>query len=68
VDAKGDSQVIRAYVPLAEMFGYVTQLRTMTSGRGVSSMMFSHYEKVPNNIANGILENVKGSNQQVENA
>ena len=68
VDAKGDSQVIRAYVPLAEMFGYVTQLRTMTSGRGVSSMMFSHYEKVPDNIAQGILENVKGSNQQVENA
>jgi translation elongation factor EF-G len=40
----------------------------MTSGRGVSSMMFSHYEKVPDNIAQGILENVKGSNQQVENA
>lgn len=67
VDSKGDSQVIRAIVPLSQMFGYVTTLRTMTSGRGQSSMHFSHYEKVPDSIAQEILDSVKGD-QKVENA
>ncbi len=65
VDAKGDSQVIRGKVPLAEMFGYVTTLRTITSGRGVSSVMFSHYEEVPNSIAQDVLEKVRGKVENV---
>ena len=51
MDTRGGAQVIRAKVPLAEMFGYSTTLRSMTQGRGTYSMEFSHYEEVPNNIA-----------------
>ena len=50
------SQVIRAHVPLAEMFGYSTDLRSMTQGRGTYVMMFSHYEEVPGNIADKVLK------------
>jgi elongation factor G len=49
-------KVIYAKVPLSEMFGYVTNLRSLTEGRGTSSMEFSHYEKVPANIAQEIIE------------
>ena len=49
-------KVIYAKVPLSEMFGYVTNLRSLTEGRGTSSMEFSHYEKVPGNIAQEIIE------------
>ncbi len=50
-EERGGSQIIRAHVPLAEMFGYVNELRSMTSGRASYSMQFSHYEEVPRNIA-----------------
>ena len=56
VDEKAGSQVIKCTVPLSEMFGYVTQLRTMSSGRATSSMEFSHYAEVPRGIADSILE------------
>jgi elongation factor G len=65
VDTRGDGQVIKAKVPLSELFGYVTTLRTVTSGRGVSTMTFSHYEPVPNSIAEGILAKVKGKAEKV---
>jgi len=49
-------KVIEAFVPLAEMFGYATSLRSITHGRGASTMEFSHYEQVPHNITQGIIE------------
>ena len=52
---RGDAQVVAADVPLAEMFGYSTQLRSMTQGRAVYSMQFDHYEDVPKNIADEIV-------------
>jgi len=52
---RGDAQVVSADVPLAEMFGYSTQLRSMTQGRAVYSMQFDHYEDVPKNIAEEII-------------
>jgi translation elongation factor G len=51
---------VKAKVPLAEMFGYVTSLRTITSGRATSSMTFSHYEAVSSSIARQVLEEVGG--------
>jgi len=51
MDSRGSTQVIRAFVPLAEMFGYVTDLRSMSQGRASSSMEFSNYAEVPANIA-----------------
>jgi elongation factor G len=47
--------VVDAFVPLAEMFGYTTQLRSMTQGRGSNSMEFDHYEEVPPNVAQEII-------------
>ena len=55
MDTKGGAQVIKVKVPLAEMFGYVTVLRTLTSGRATSSMEFSHYAEVPTNVAKEVL-------------
>ncbi len=60
MDAKSGARVIKAVVPLAEQFGYVTVLRTLSSGRATSTMEFSHYAEVPRNIALTVLENVKG--------
>ena len=51
---------IQAEVPLSEMFGYVTQLRTITSGRASSTMEFSHYQDAPKNIAQDVIEKAKG--------
>ena len=56
MEARGNAQVILAYVPLAQMFGYVGNLRSMSQGRAQYSMVFSHYEQVPNNIAEGIIK------------
>ena len=50
MEAVNGAQLIRAFVPLAEMFGYATSLRSRTQGRGVYSMVFDHYEEVPKNI------------------
>ena len=60
MDMKGKDQSIRAIVPLSEMFGYVTALRTMSSGRAYSSMIFSHYAQVPNNIADDVIAKAEG--------
>jgi elongation factor G len=60
MESKAGSRVIRAKVPLAENFGYVTVLRTLTSGRATSTMEFSHFEEVPAEISNRIVEITKG--------
>jgi elongation factor G len=60
MESKAGSRVIKAKVPLAEKFGYVTVLRTLTSGRATSTMEFSHFEEVPAAIANKIVEITKG--------
>jgi len=60
MDQRGDSQVIRAQVPLSEMFGYSTILRSMSQGRAVYSMQFAHYEEVPKSKAEEIVAKVRG--------
>ncbi len=60
MDTRGNAQVIKAKVPLSEMFGYVTQLRSMSSGRATSTMEFSHYSPAPNNIAEEVIAKSKG--------
>ena len=60
MDTRGNAQVIKAKVPLSEMFGYVTQLRSLSSGRATSTMEFSHYAPTPNNIAEEIIAKNKG--------
>jgi elongation factor G len=62
MDTKGTSTVVKASVPLSELFGYITDLRTISSGRATASLTFSHYEPVPNNIAETVIANVKGQN------
>jgi elongation factor G len=59
-ETKAGSRVIKAKVPLAEQFGYVTTLRTLTSGRATSTMEFSHYQEVPFDIARVVLERITG--------
>ena len=61
MDTKAGSQVIKADVPLSELFGYVTDLRTLTSGRATANLTFDHYEQVPSNLAEGIVAKVKGT-------
>jgi elongation factor G len=51
---------VKAKVPLSEQFGYVTVLRTITSGRATSTMEFSHYAEVPNNVSKEIIEKASG--------
>ena len=60
MEARGNSQVIRANVPLGQMFGYVTDLRSMTQGRATSTMQFARYEEVPAAIAEEIMAKVAG--------
>ncbi|MGM0647741.1 MAG: elongation factor G [Bacteroidota bacterium] len=60
VSAKSGSQIIDAEVPLAEMFGYVTALRTIASGRATSSMEFSHFAECPKDVTEAVLKKVKG--------
>jgi len=55
MEPRGGAQVVRGFVPLAEMFGYATDLRSKTQGRGVYTMQFSHYAEVPKNIADSII-------------
>jgi elongation factor G len=59
LDERGTSRVVRAHVPLAEMFGYATELRSMTQGRAAYSMEFSHYAEVPSNLANELIAKSK---------
>ena len=56
IDAKGGQTILNAQVPLAEMFGYATDLRSATQGRGVSSMEFDHYAPVSQSVAQEILK------------
>ncbi|HPI81443.1 MAG TPA: elongation factor G, partial [Cyclobacteriaceae bacterium] len=61
MDTRGGAQVVKADVPLAELFGYVTDLRTITSGRAAASLTFSHYAPVPKNLAEKVIEETKGA-------
>lgn len=65
METKAGARVIKAKVPLAEQFGYVTVLRTLSSGRATSTMEFSHFEPVSDNIAKTILDKVKGRTELV---
>ena len=59
MESRGTTQVVRAFVPLAQMFGYVTDLRSMSQGRATSSMEFSHYAEVPGNLASELVQKSK---------
>ena len=60
MDDRLGAKVVRADVPLSEMFGYVTTLRTLSSGRATSTMEFSHYTTCPKNISDAVIAKVKG--------
>ena len=60
MDDRNNAKVIKAFVPLSEMFGYVTSLRTLSSGRATSSMEFEKYEAAPQNIAEDVIAKAKG--------
>ena len=61
MDSKGGGQIIKADVPLSELFGYVTDLRTITSGRSSASLTFSHYDPVPTNLQAEIIKKSQGN-------
>ena len=61
MEAQNDAQVLNCDVPLREMFGYATDLRSMTQGRGIFSMEFSQYEEVPRNVAEAIISKNQGN-------
>ena len=64
MDDRAGSKVVKAIVPLSEMFGYVTSLRTLSSGRATSTMEFSHYAETPRNISDEVIASIKGVNQE----
>ena len=64
MDDRAGSKVVKAIVPLSEMFGYVTSLRTLSSGRATSTMEFSHYAETPRNISDEVITSIKGVNQE----
>jgi elongation factor G len=64
--ARSDAQVIKAIVPLSEMFGYATTLRSMTQGRAVYSMQFARYEEAPKSVQEQIVEMNKGKVKPIE--
>ncbi|MFI3278508.1 MAG: elongation factor G [Rikenellaceae bacterium] len=66
MESKGTARVVKAKVPLSEMFGYVTVLRTISSGRATSSMEFSHFEEVPAGLAKEIIEKSSGKVKGLE--
>lgn len=61
MDDRNGSKVVKAIVPLSEMFGYVTTLRTLSSGRATSTMEFSHYEQTPSNIQEEVIKKARGN-------
>lgn len=67
INMRKDGQVVKALVPLAEMFGYATKLRSITQGRAIYTMQFHHYEEVPQQIADMIIEKVKGKTKETLN-
>ena len=58
MEPRANTQVIRSMVPLAEMFGYATELRSMTQGRGVYAMEFDHYQQLPTHLAEEVVKGV----------
>ena len=64
MDDRAGSKVVAAEVPLSEMFGYVTSLRTLSSGRATSTMEFSHYAQTPSNISEEVISEIKGNTQE----
>jgi elongation factor G len=60
IEHRAGSQVIKSMVPLSEMFGYATDIRSKTQGRATYTMQFAHYEEVPKNISEQIIAKVKG--------
>ena len=62
MDDRAGSKVVKAEVPLSEMFGYVTALRTLSSGRATSTMEFDHYAETPTNISEGVIAEINGKN------
>jgi elongation factor G len=64
MDDRAGAKVVKAIVPLSEMFGYVTSLRTLSSGRATSTMEFSHYAQTPSNISEDVITSIKGNNQE----
>jgi elongation factor G len=60
MDDRNGAKVVKAKVPLSEMFGYVTQLRTITSGRATSTMEFSNFAEAPKNVATEVIKKAKG--------
>jgi elongation factor G len=66
MDVKGKSQAMKAKVPLSEMFTYANDLRSITGGRGMYTMRFSHYEEVPHKIASGIIAQYQATKKQEE--
>ena len=63
MDDRAGSKVVKAIVPLSEMFGYVTSLRTLSSGRATSTMEFSHYAETPSNISQEVIASIKGNKE-----
>jgi elongation factor G len=61
MDDRAGSKVVKAIVPLSEMFGYVTSLRTLSSGRATSTMEFSHYSETPRNVSDEVIATIKGN-------
>jgi elongation factor G len=59
-EARGNAQVVKAFVPLASMFGYTTDLRSATQGRATSSMEFAYYQQLPEHLAKEIIEKRRG--------
>lgn len=60
ISPKGDAQAIRVVVPLSEMFGYATRLRSLSQGRAIFTMEFDHYERVPENVLEGLISKLRG--------
>jgi len=60
ISRRAEVQVVDARVPLSEMFGYATSLRSLSQGRAVFTMEFSHYERVPEKVSEGIMTRVQG--------
>src|SRR6185436_17764261 len=60
MEARGSTQIINSRVPLSEMFGYATDLRSRTQGRGSYSMHFDRYEQAPNSVSDAVIKNVQG--------
>jgi elongation factor G len=61
MEPRGNAQVVRAFVPLSEMFGYATDLRSQTQGRATYTMQFERYDEVPTNVAEEIVEHRSGT-------